>query len=130
VVSKSKKWPETPFLLHCEEWRDIINLWDDVKPTLTAPWIEVDYYDLCKTPTKTAQRIAKFLDLDDDEVTLMGESFVGSRPGPSTNGEVGAIAINETGWSETQAQTFLEVCSPTMERCGYGFYRYWHTLEG
>lgn len=121
VLSKMRKWPETDFAMHCEEWRDIINHWDEVKQTLLCPWMEVEYQELYTNSQHTASRIGNFLGMSDDEIAAMHRSFEDGRPHRGNE----AASIEDTGWSDAQKRIFLEVCGPVMERCGYGFYRYW-----
>ncbi len=123
VFSKARKWPETDFLIHCEEWRDIMNLWDETKPQLSRPWTEVEYLDLYVQPHKVADSIGKFLSLSPGDVEQILTHLLENRP-PRLR-EDSAMSLDDTGWSDEQKRTFLEVCGPTMQRCGYGYYEYW-----
>jgi hypothetical protein len=124
VLSKTKKWPQTPFAIHCEEWRDVLDLWDERKQHLSSPWIEIEFDRLRVDPEKAAKQIGAFLSLSAPEVSQVGSSLAeGQDPTPKD----GAVSIDDVGWTDDQKKLFLDICGSTMERCGYGYYSYWRT---
>lgn len=125
VVSKCRKWPDLPFLEHCQEWTDINVAWDEVKLGLSSPVLEVEYYDLATAPGGLATRIADFLELgQDDRDVLLNRLSVGRPAGDLW------LPFSQTGWSDEQKEIFRTVCGHVMERYGYGHDSYWAPESG
>lgn len=123
IISKQKKWPDTPFLSQCREWVAIQRAWRQKKTILPlSDHIEVEYYDLATEPGKVAERIRTFLDLDADEETRIAEVL--APPGDKRDLRVG-VPLAETGWSDDEIRVFMKECSEQMAGRGYGLESYW-----
>lgn len=130
IISKQRKFPQTRFVDHCVEWAKLLDLWDDSKTKLAGRWLEVEHYDLEKDPGATATRLAFFLNLDPEEEQRIHECFTGERP-ERTHGVVkGSFTpLTETSWTSAERLQFMEICSETMQRRGYGLETYWDDFK-
>ena len=125
ILSKQRKWPGTPFENHCQEWTRLIQMWDERKGSISSKWIEMDFFELENQPRHAAQRIGGLIGSADGEIQAMANYFSGNRPEQTGASTKRYVKLSDTGWTEDEIATFLDICGDTMERKGYGLSEYW-----
>jgi hypothetical protein len=123
VLSRLRKfryesaWTPT-FLEHCEDWAGTMSLWRRVRAQLDGCYIEVDQYEMAVRPAMIARKIGDFLGLDAPAMRSLGGLLKEIRPEKTVASEE-VLALEDTGWSTENIETFRSVCEPVMAAFGY-----------
>lgn len=120
VLSRERKFPQTPFYSHCRSWAEAVTTWHDVRSTLGERWLDIRQESLALAPERVASEIGRFLQLDEDQIAGMSDFLSCVRPEQSQPaGEGDEIGLDETGWDEPRKEIFRSQCSEAMKLAGY-----------
>ena len=120
VLSRQRKFPETPFYYHCRSWAASVMAWEAVRPLLGNRWLEARQEQLSLEPEKMAREIADFLELEDAKRLAVEHSLRTDRPEQSRPAaDFRQLGLHETGWDDACIAIFREECSEAMKLAGY-----------
>jgi hypothetical protein len=69
VISRMKKFPDTPFENHCADWAGSMAAWRTIRPQLPPGcFIEVEQRDMIQQPERAARSLCAFLQADESAV--------------------------------------------------------------
>lgn len=125
ILSKQKKFPEQTLEQHCREWAGCNLKWREVRGLLNDNYLAFDFHDLASDPEGTAERIAGYLSLDASDTARLTSYLVNERPESRGDRDLTQfVKLDDTGWSETEKQTFLAICGTLGQQMGYGLDTY------
>jgi hypothetical protein len=120
VLSRQRKFPDDPFESHCRGWAATMEAWLEVEPRLGAHAIAVDQRDMALEPARVSAELAAFLDLTAEQRAGVLEALRGKRLQQTRPAQDDVpVRIEDTGWTETERETFQTVCGPMMKAFGY-----------
>lgn len=126
ILSKQRKFPDRTLEQHCREWTDCNRKWLDVREQLEGNYLAFDFHDLVTDPVSTAERIAAYLSLDSGDTERLSHYLVTGRPETEPGRDLSRfVKLGDTGWSETEVQTFLAICGTLGQQMGYGLESYY-----
>jgi hypothetical protein len=121
IVSRVIKFPGHDFSYHCADWARNMRAWrcvDQLAVKLKA--LEIDQYDIARSPQATAGAIGRFLRLPIQNTANMGHIFATSRPqATGQNTSMRILPLSATGWSDKQTALFHQHCDTEMHAFGY-----------
>lgn len=145
VISRVKKFPDSPFEFHCADWARNMAAWRTIRPQLPLGcFIEVDQRDMIQQPLRTAQSLCTFLQVDESAVPADPSALGGAttaldaacyilttqRPQESADGTASRISsLAESGWTAEQIETFLKHCEAEMKEFGYTMDEHYSATE-
>lgn len=119
INSRLHKFPQESFENHCQQWQSSMMLWRQLRTELSRK-LEIDQYDIQKTPIRVAKQLAQFLGLNSLQEVSLSQRFSSDRPEQLvTTASYTPLALDETNWSSTQQQMFLDICQEAMSLYGY-----------
>jgi Sulfotransferase family len=120
ISSRLKKFSHVSFEEHCIMWKDCMESWLTVKDKLQHCSIEIDQRDIALNPKITAQKIGKFLDLEEEKVDKIAHIFITQRPQSTGSKEQDmASDIKEIGWTDQAIEIYRKHCNTVSEKFGY-----------
>jgi len=122
VASRLKKFPMQDFERHCAGWAKIMAAWRAIRTQIPGEvYLEVDQQDLIRDTDSISTKIAKLLNLDQEQLRTLIKTFKSRRPQETTKGSATQMhSLESVGWTDSQLATFRRHCGPEMEAYGYG----------
>ena len=125
VASRLRKFPNTQFEAHCEQWTQTVFVWQRLKKQISRLigcddwWIEVEQFDLATSPQQVTKALGSFLSLNEFAVTRMFEYQEKKTPEITSGKPSDVSSLDAVNWTDAQKQIFTRVCGETMKQQGY-----------
>ena len=120
INSRLKKFPHVPFKTHCQIWKTCMESWLLVRKDLDNNYIEIEQREISLNSKFTAQKIAKFLNLNQEQTKKINNIFSSKRPEFLGGQEkIKVTNIEEIGWSKQYITIFRDICGSINEKMGY-----------
>jgi hypothetical protein len=119
VRSAMLKFPHVDFEGHCENWATCMSGWKLSASRLSCDYVEIDQFNIARTPENVVEELAGLIGMDDDQKTKMVEHFERDRPQSSGDLNASARSIDEVDWTDEQIEIFRRVCGEMMDEFGY-----------
>jgi len=121
VVSRVKKFPGHNFEYHCADWAKNMAAWREIREELPAGvYLEVDQQDLIRNTEDISMKIAEFLQLTEEQLKKLTNTFRSGRPQETSKGSaMKTYSFDSIGWTESEAATFKKYCASEMDAYGY-----------
>jgi hypothetical protein len=122
VESRRRKFGERPFREHCQGWAESMRVWDEVRGQIPAALcLELDQYDLAVDPAGSADRIAGFLAMHEDQCHRLKGFLARKRPEQTDAEGWKPLSWTSIGWDAAMKAEFDKSCRAVMEASGYSF---------
>lgn len=129
VVSRMEKWPDRNMKYYTESWSKIMDSWYNNREIISGKYLEIDQYDMWRTPSKTSNLVKNFLNLSEEEEIIIRNSLQHDRV-QKTSDSYAPLNFDQLEWSDEEKQIFMDNCGDTMENFGYSYDEtYRHTIE-
>jgi Sulfotransferase family len=120
LSSRLRKFTHLTFERNCEHWEAAMSLWLKHRQYIPENQrIEIDQYEMGVHPTETAERLATFLNLNEDQRVKIEKIFKGDRPEFTGADEQKLKGLHDLGWSEEQLEIYNRICAPVNKEYGY-----------
>lgn len=125
VRSRLKKFGDTKFENHCQQWTRTLIQWRNAQKIITtmlghSKWkLEVEQFELANKPAPVVEKIAAHLGLTHKQRDDMSDFL--RRESPQQSYEKNAISLEKTGWTEEDVTIFKRHCDKEMTRQGYSY---------
>ncbi len=120
LVSRMKKFPHVSFDQHCMIWKDCMESWLEVKDLVKDSSIEIEQREIALNPQEISAKLGEFLSLEQNKINRILKIFSTERP-QNTGGKEQelAISLSETGWTNSEIESFKNHCSDINREFGY-----------
>ena len=120
ILSRRRKFPDETFEAHCREWSSCMQAWQEISGRLSSQSIEIDQRDIGISPEAVAQQLGDFLQLSPQQTQNISIFWKSERPEQTAPAQDHKYTtLDETNWSETEKEFFLQQCRPMMDAYGY-----------
>jgi hypothetical protein len=121
IVSRIRKFPDTPFRNHCSDWAATMAAWLNVRAELADASLELDQLNLAREPATVGNQVADFLGLPQDVRDKFVGSLASERLEQTSESPASVYRLDELGWSSEDMEWFRTTCGPMMHAYGYSF---------
>lgn len=120
LASRIKKFPHVSFDRHCLIWKDCMESWLEVKDFAKDCSIEIEQREISLNPQDVSAKLGAFLSLEQNKIDRITKIFSTQRP-QNTGGKEQelAISLSETGWTNSEIESFRNHCSDINRKYGY-----------
>jgi len=123
IVSRLKKFPDIDFEAHCQQWRNCMNAWQQVRSQLHHT-LEIDQFDVLTQPQACAERLSDFLSLTTVQAQQLSLHLQNDRPEKTGHSKaLEVLDLDQVEWSNAQKALFRSTCESDLERWGYSLDR-------
>lgn len=119
INSRIRKFPDKPFESHCKIWSACMKSWLEVKHSVADSSIEIEQRDIEYKPKIISKRICDFLNIGEESVELIHNSFTSERPESTSVSTLNNTELNNTGWTAEQIKIYKYYCSDISKKFGY-----------
>ncbi len=120
IESRRRKFRNTPFAEHCQSWADAMTAWQRVRPMLpAASYIEVDQFEIVRSPERVGDRIARLLTLDAEQTRQLVCVFAEQAPERTDVSGWRALRYEALDWRAEERAAFERIAKPVMLEAGY-----------
>jgi hypothetical protein len=120
VLSRQNKFRDGDFEGHCRGWALAMEAWLQTAPKLGASAIAVDQRDMALDPEGVSRKVGDFLELSAEQREGVLDALRSRRLEQTRAAHDDApVALEQTGWSKAEQDTFRSICEPMMTAFGY-----------
>ena len=121
IASRCRKFPDTPFGFHCQDWTDTMRAWRDIRSTMGSAAIEIEQAEMASTPVIVSSQVAAFLDLSTDMAGRLESLLSLEQPERTAPKFSATVGLEETGWTSEQKEQLVSICGEEMKAYGYDY---------
>lgn len=122
IESRLRKFSHTDmtFEQHCLYWLEIMEKISEIQKSISSDkFIVIDQYDISQNPSKVAQDLGVFLNLNFNQVEKVKNVFLKTRPESTGGTEEEIRSLEEMPWTDEQKEHFLSTCGNVSEKFGW-----------
>jgi hypothetical protein len=123
VKSNHRLWPTRFFKHACEMWSNCVNAHHSIKNELGESLIDIEMNELKDKPFIVHKRILNHCVIinDTDKVTINEYFAKGSNTSTQELVKYIPPMLADQNWTDTEKQTFVELCGSEMKMLGYKY---------
>jgi len=109
------------FAEHCMDWAATMETWANVREELPS-WLEIRQEEMARNPTLVAEQLANYLgrgDLQPGILRSLSSEFL-----ERTGAGLEKTLLSDSGWTQSEMNTFREICEPMAELFNYPLQRF------
>jgi hypothetical protein len=120
VLSRQNKFRGKAFENHCQGWAATMESWLDTAPRLGDSALAIDQRGMALEPEVVSGRLENLLELSAEQRDGIVRVLRNRRLEQTRAAQDDIpISLKDTGWSESEQETFRRICGPMMEAFGY-----------